>query len=187
MPAVTPANLFKGSRQLCFFLPTHCPLLCCPNHGKPSLPVQPLSPCLRLIVSASLWLLLQLAVVVAMQLLLQIADSYAVAFASQWFALFALASMQTSLLLLLQVCEIYGNCFCASSWVASQLHLQCMVVLCGCSSCGWQASKWGVLSVPCFWCSHWKLVVALNGKDWGDSHGFIQYHVLADATTHQNK
>ena len=44
------------------------------------------------------------------------------------------------------------------------------------------------------WCSRWKVVVALvesatagmNGRDWGDSHGFVRCHVSADATIHQN-
>ena len=36
------------------------------------------------------------------------------------------------------------------------------------------------------WCSRWKLVVALNGRDWGDSHGLVRCHVSADATIHQN-
>jgi hypothetical protein len=44
---------------------------------------------------------------VAMQLLLQIVDIFAVAFASRQFVLFTFASTQTSLLLLLQVCKMY--------------------------------------------------------------------------------
>ncbi len=35
MPPLTPAIFFEGSRQLCSILPTHCPLLCCPNLPQP--------------------------------------------------------------------------------------------------------------------------------------------------------
>ncbi len=138
IPPVTPANLFESSRQLCSFLSTHHPLLCCPNHDTQSL-------CSLLITSWSLRLLLWLAAVSTMWLLLQIMDFFAVAFTSRWFVLFAFAQMWTSLLSLLQVCKIYRTCFCASSWLASQLHLQCMAVFCGSSSCGLRASKWGRL------------------------------------------
>ncbi len=134
---LTPANLFEGSRQLCLILPTHCPLLYCPNHGKPPLPEQLWSPCLHLIAPASLWLLLQL--------LLQIVDIFAVTFASRWIVSFAFVSVQTSSLSLSQVCKMYCTCFCESSWLASHSHLWCVVVLCGSSSCGSGASKWGIL------------------------------------------
>ena len=175
---LTPANLFEGSRLLCLILPTHRPLIYCPNHGKPPLTEQPRSPSLHLIASASLWLLLQL--------LLQIADIFAVTFASRQFVLFDFASTRTSSLLLSQVCEMYRTCFCASLWLASQSHLRCAAVLCSCSSCGSWASVWGILFGQHYLMQPLKVVVALNGRDWGDSHGFVQCHVSADATIHQN-
>ena len=121
-----------------------------------------------------------------LQLLLQIADIFAVTFASRQFVLFDFASTRTSSLLLSQVCEMYRTCFCASLWLASQSHLQCAAVLCSCSSCGSWASVWGILFGQHYLMQPLKVVVALNGRDWGDSHGFVRCHVSADATIHQN-
>ncbi len=112
---LTPANLFEGSRQLCLILPTHRPLLYCPNHGKPPLPEQPRSLYLHLITSTALQLLLQL--------LLQITDICAVTFITGISSCLILQVLKLHrscshkfakciALAFVQVCNLHHNCTC---------------------------------------------------------------------------
>ena len=122
---------------------------------------QPQSTSWHLIASASLWLLLGLV--------LQIADIFAVTFASWKFVLFDFASTPTSLLLLSQVCKMYRTCFCARSRLASQSHLQCAAVLpclCRCNNPRKQAIHYFNVHfnnyIICLVISNWFLSVRLK-------------------------
>ena len=76
-----------------------------------------------------------------------------------------------------QFCDLHHNCTC-NVW---RFFVVPLLAVPGRSS--------GVYCLGgIFWCSCWKLVAALYGRDWGDSHGFIfiRCHVMADTTIDQN-
>ena len=74
-----------------------------------------------------------------------------------------------------KVCKLHHNHTCNAWWFFAVALL---------------ADHGQVSGVYCLgsiiWCSHRKFVVALNGRDWGDRHGFVWCHVSADTTIHQN-